>query len=107
MSPGLGLEQSQQLELTPEMRMGIEIMAMPVMELRALIANITMSNPFLKLDDGSLSHNADASAERFHRRGFLGTRRRSGSLGQHLELDIIEFRQSVSSRSGRHILAHG
>ncbi len=61
MSPGLGLEQSQQLELTPEMRMGIEIMAMPVMELRALIANIAMSNPFLKLDDGYLSHNADAS----------------------------------------------
>lgn len=58
MCPGLGLEQSQQLELTPEVREGIEIMAMPVLDLRSLIYNRAMSNPFLKLDESAhLNHD--------------------------------------------------
>lgn len=51
MSLGLSLEQTQQLELTPEVREGIEIMAMSVLDLRAMIYDRAISNPFLKIDE--------------------------------------------------------
>lgn len=57
MCPGLGLEHSQQLELTPEVREGIEIMAMPIMELRSLVLNKAMGNPFLRFDETFQSHS--------------------------------------------------
>lgn len=60
--PGIGLEQSQQLELTPEVREGIEIMAMPVMELRSLICDRALSNPFLAIDESYECHDIGAGS---------------------------------------------
>lgn len=51
MCPSLGLEQVQQIQLTPEVRAGVQIMAMPVLDLRALITDRAMENPFLSMED--------------------------------------------------------
>lgn len=51
MCPSLGLEQVQQIQLTPEVRVGVQVMAMPVLDLRALITDRAMENPFLSMED--------------------------------------------------------
>lgn len=51
MCPSLGLEQVQQIQLTPEVRLGIQVMAMPVLDLHALISNRAMENPFLHMEE--------------------------------------------------------
>lgn len=48
MCPSLGLEQVQHIQLTTEVRQGIEVMGMPILELRALLSNKAMENPFLR-----------------------------------------------------------
>lgn len=51
MCPSLRLEQVQQIQLTPEVRTGVQIMAMPVLDLRTFIADRVMENPFLCMED--------------------------------------------------------
>lgn len=51
MCPSLGLEQVQQIQLTPEMRVGIQVMALPVLDLCAMLTDKAMENPFLKMEE--------------------------------------------------------
>jgi DNA-directed RNA polymerase specialized sigma54-like protein len=44
MCPNLVLEQVQQIQLTPEVRIGVQIMAMSVLDLRALMMGAAMQN---------------------------------------------------------------
>lgn len=58
MCPQLRLEQVQHLQLTTEVRQGIEVMAMPVLDLRAMITDRAMENPFLKMEDAPIENHA-------------------------------------------------
>lgn len=53
MYQGIGLEQSPQITLTPEMRQGIEIVAMSAQELGEYLKNRLGDNPFLMAADES------------------------------------------------------
>lgn len=51
MYQGIGLEQTQHLQITPELQQGIEIMGMPAVELLEFIENRIQENPFIKKAD--------------------------------------------------------
>ena len=63
MCPNLVLEQVQQIQLTPEVRIGVQIMAMSVLDLRALMMGAAMENPFLRIEDPP--HDQHAPLEEF------------------------------------------
>lgn len=58
MNPEISLGQVQHLQLTPELRAGIEIMAMNVLELQEHLDNLLMENPLLLIDDEPSGANA-------------------------------------------------
>lgn len=74
MHQGIVLEQSQHLQMTPELYTGIAIMAMPAFELIGFIQNAVFDNPFLKpienIRDYTETPSRDGESTRFNRATF-------------------------------------